>query len=114
MGVFAKIALAEYDAVFQVQFLTRTLDGDRRVSQYRLDDCMYMVGSFAYNGGMMNGNRTEHSVVLGASPLASSSAYLSWVSIICVSDHGGNGVFRSAYRARRTCVQHNQLHSLSF
>ncbi len=37
------------------EFLTRTLDGDRRVSQYRLDDCMYMVGSFAYNGGMMNG-----------------------------------------------------------
>lgn len=37
------------------EFLTRLLDGDSRVDEYHLDNCMYMVGTFPYNGGMMNG-----------------------------------------------------------
>lgn len=36
-------------------YLTDTLEGDGRVKEYRLDGCMHMVGSFPYNGGMMNG-----------------------------------------------------------
>lgn len=36
-------------------FLTQTLDGDKSVSQYRLDSCLNMTGTFAYNGGQMNG-----------------------------------------------------------
>ncbi len=35
-------------------FLSQTLDGDGRVAQYRLDDCMHMVVTFPYNGGEMN------------------------------------------------------------
>lgn len=35
-------------------FLTQTLDGDKSVSQYRLDSCLNMTGTFAYNGGQMN------------------------------------------------------------
>lgn len=31
------------------EFLTRLLDGDSRVDEYRLDNCMYMVGTFPYN-----------------------------------------------------------------
>lgn len=36
-------------------FLTEKLEGDGRVKEYLLSDCMHMVGSFPYNGGMMNG-----------------------------------------------------------
>ena len=36
-------------------FLTETLAKDTAVKEYRLDKCMYMVGTFPYNGGMMNG-----------------------------------------------------------
>lgn len=36
-------------------FLTGILEGDGRVKEYLLNDCMHMVGSFPYNGGMMNG-----------------------------------------------------------
>lgn len=36
-------------------FLTQTLADDGRVSQYRLDSCLNMTGTFAYNGGQMNG-----------------------------------------------------------
>ena len=36
-------------------FLSETLDKDDKVSQYRLDDCMHMVGTFPYNDGVMNG-----------------------------------------------------------
>ena len=36
-------------------FLTENLEGDGRVKEYLLNDCMHMVGSFPYNGGMMNG-----------------------------------------------------------
>ena len=37
------------------EFLSQKLDADAQVEEYRLDDCMHMVGSFPYNGGMMNG-----------------------------------------------------------
>ncbi len=37
------------------EFLTQALKADSRVSEYRLDNCMHMVGTFSYNGGMMNG-----------------------------------------------------------
>lgn len=36
-------------------FLSQTLESDDKVKEYRLDDCMHMVGTFPYNGGMMNG-----------------------------------------------------------
>ena len=36
-------------------FLTETLANDTAVKEYRLDKCMHMVGTFPYNGGMMNG-----------------------------------------------------------
>lgn len=35
-------------------FLTETLEGDGRAGQFRLDPCMHMVASFAYNGGEIN------------------------------------------------------------
>ncbi|MCM1546187.1 MAG: ABC transporter permease [Clostridiales bacterium] len=34
-------------------FLTETLDGDSRVKQYGLNECLYMPGSLTYNGGEM-------------------------------------------------------------
>ncbi len=36
-------------------FLLQTLENDGRVSQYRLDSCMNMTGTFPYNDGQMNG-----------------------------------------------------------
>ena len=36
-------------------FLTETLAKDTAVKEYRLDKCMYMVGTFSYNGGQMIG-----------------------------------------------------------
>lgn len=35
-------------------FLKQTLESDSRTAQYRLDACMHMTGTFAYNGGEMN------------------------------------------------------------
>lgn len=35
-------------------FLTGTLEQDSRAEQFRLDSCMHMVASFAYNGGRIN------------------------------------------------------------
>lgn len=35
-------------------FLTQTLDGDSRVSEYRLDSCLNMTATFPYNDGQMN------------------------------------------------------------
>lgn len=44
------------DGTDEVQkFLSQTLESDANVKEYRLDNCMHMVGSFPYNGGMMNG-----------------------------------------------------------
>ena len=37
------------------EFLSQTLGGDSRVSQYCLDRCLNMTGTFPYNGGTMNG-----------------------------------------------------------
>ncbi len=37
------------------KFLSQTLERDDEVEEYRLDSCMYMVGTFSYNGGQMNG-----------------------------------------------------------
>ncbi len=36
-------------------FLTQTLEKDERVEQFGLEDCLNMTGTFAYNGGKMNG-----------------------------------------------------------
>lgn len=36
-------------------FLDKTLKSDNRVSEYRMDGCMNMTGTFPYNGGQMNG-----------------------------------------------------------
>ncbi len=37
------------------EFLLQTLENDPRVSQYRLDSCLNMTGTFPYNNGQMNG-----------------------------------------------------------
>lgn len=37
------------------EFLSRTIQGDNRTEEYRLDDCLHMVGTLPYNGGEMNG-----------------------------------------------------------
>lgn len=37
------------------EFLTQTLSTDAKVKEFRLDECLYMVGTFPYNGGTMNG-----------------------------------------------------------
>lgn len=37
------------------EFLSEMLASDAEVKEYRLDQCMHMVGTFPYNGGMMNG-----------------------------------------------------------
>lgn len=36
------------------EFLEKTLEDDSRTSEFSLDDCMYMVGSFEINGGEIN------------------------------------------------------------
>ncbi|MDE7161680.1 MAG: hypothetical protein K2N65_02850, partial [Anaeroplasmataceae bacterium] len=36
------------------EFLSQTLGNDSKVKEYRLDSCMFMIGTFHYNGGMMN------------------------------------------------------------
>ena len=36
-------------------FLSTALYGRADISEFRLDRCMYMVGTFPYNGGTMNG-----------------------------------------------------------
>ena len=44
------------DGTDEVQkFLSQALESDHEVKEYRLDNCMYMVGTFPYNGGQMNG-----------------------------------------------------------
>ncbi|MDE6401464.1 MAG: hypothetical protein K2L54_02510, partial [Clostridiales bacterium] len=47
--------LTEDDSDEVKYFLSQTLAADKNVAQYELTDCMYIVGSFPYNGGMMNG-----------------------------------------------------------
>lgn len=37
------------------KFLSQTLESDPEVKEFRLDNCMYMVGTFSYNDGQMNG-----------------------------------------------------------
>lgn len=37
------------------EFLTEKLETESKVKEYRLDSCKHMVGTFPYNGGMMNG-----------------------------------------------------------
>lgn len=36
------------------EFLSQTLENDAEVKEFRLDRCMHMVGTFSYNGGMIN------------------------------------------------------------
>lgn len=36
------------------EFLSQTLENDAEVKEFRLDSCMHMVGTFPYNGGMIN------------------------------------------------------------
>lgn len=36
------------------RFLSRTIENDSRTAEYRLDNCMHMTGTFAYNGGEIN------------------------------------------------------------
>ena len=37
------------------KFLSQTLESDPEVKEFRLDNCMYMAGTFSYNDGQMNG-----------------------------------------------------------
>ncbi|MDE6551259.1 MAG: ABC transporter permease [Clostridia bacterium] len=48
------LAVDNYDAGVS-EYLSDTLARDKRVDQFRLDSCMHTVGTFPYNGGMMNG-----------------------------------------------------------
>ncbi|MDE6660967.1 MAG: FtsX-like permease family protein [Anaeroplasmataceae bacterium] len=49
------VTLAVDDADGTVyDFLSQTLGSDTKVKEYRLDKSMHMVGTFPYNGGMMN------------------------------------------------------------
>lgn len=49
------VTLAVDDADGTVySFLAETLSNENKVKEYRLDKSMHMVGSFQYNGGMMN------------------------------------------------------------
>lgn len=50
------VTLAVDDATDEMrEFLSQNLESDTKVKEYRLDGCMHMVGTFQYNGGMMNG-----------------------------------------------------------
>ncbi len=48
------VAVEDKDGAVR-EFLSHTLENDSRVAQFRLDKCMNMVGTFPFNGGMMNG-----------------------------------------------------------
>jgi len=66
-------------------FLSQTLESDDKVKEYRLDDCMHMVGTFPYNGGMMNGEfvfmdkQTAISRSIGKSEIVEDSSFTSGV-----------------------------------
>ena len=50
------VTVAVHDADGTVsQYLSQTLKDDSQVREYRLDECMYMFGTFPYNGGTING-----------------------------------------------------------
>lgn len=50
------VTLAVDDATDEMwEFLSQNLESDTKVKEFRLDGCMHMVGTFQYNGGMMNG-----------------------------------------------------------
>ena len=36
------------------EHIAQTLERDSRTAEYRLDDCMHMIGNFSYNGGDIN------------------------------------------------------------
>lgn len=48
------LAADDHDGTIS-EFLSQSLQNDAQVKEYRLDRCMHMVGTFPYNGGMMNG-----------------------------------------------------------
>ena len=50
------VTVAVHDADGTVsQYLSQTLKDDSQVREYRLDECMYMFGTFPYNDGTING-----------------------------------------------------------
>ncbi len=43
------------DGTDEVQkFLSQTLESDKKVKEYRLDNCLHMIGTIPYNGGTMS------------------------------------------------------------
>lgn len=66
-------------------FLSQTLDGDEKVSEYRLDKCMHMTATFSYNNGEMNSwfifidKQTAMTRSIGKAEIVEDSEYASGV-----------------------------------
>lgn len=79
-------------------FLTETLAKDTAVKEYRLDKCMHMVGTFPYNGGMMNSEfvfmdkQTAISRTIGKSEIVEDSDFTSGVYLPMLYKSNDNSV----------------------
>ena len=79
-------------------FLTETLAKDTAVKEYRLDKCMHMVGTFPYNGGMMNSEfvfmdkQTAISRTIGKSEIVEDSEFTSGVYLPMLYKSNDNSV----------------------
>ena len=81
------------------KFLSQTLDADTKVKEYRLDACMHMVGTFPYNGGMMNGEfifldkQTAVTRTVGKSEIVEQGSFESgvYLPMLYKSDDGAIG-----------------------
>lgn len=75
-------------------FLSETYENDDRVSQYRLDNCMHMTGSFEFNGGTIDrlmvfmDKETALTRSIGKSEIVEDSNYKSgvYLPMICKTD----------------------------
>ncbi|MDE6966596.1 MAG: ABC transporter permease, partial [Clostridiales bacterium] len=79
-------------------FLTETLAKDADVKEYRLDKCMRMVGTFPYNGGMMNSEfvfmdkQAAISRTIGKSEIVEDSEFTSGVYLPMLYKSNDNSV----------------------
>lgn len=75
-------------------FLSETYENDDRVSQYRLDNCMHMTGSFEFNGGTIDrlmvfmDKETALTRSIGKSEIVEDSDYKSgvYLPMMCKTD----------------------------
>ena len=80
------------------KFLSQTLESDDEVEEYRLDSCMYMVGTFPYNGGMMSSEfvfmdkQTAVSRTIGKSEIVEDSEFTSGVYLPMLYKSNDNSV----------------------